>query len=102
MNFFTVSGVAATRHSPAAASAGQAILITLAADQDDNDRTYDKRSQSTPLEEAHYALIGFAVRLHVAIASHVFPLDSKIADRSLSQRSPHSQLANAPSAALAA
>ena len=82
MNFFTVSGVAATRVSPAAVSLTTAIL-TLADDHDDEERD-DEADNGAPFEQANEPFViadmmrdflGWRIVQKRLLMRHVVPLD---------------------------
>ena len=76
MNFFTVSGVAATRVSPAASSFNTAMRMPegRSGDQKDDDGRYDHGDDRTDLEEADETFIGFVRCLHFLFRHDLSPL----------------------------
>jgi hypothetical protein len=69
MNFFTVSGEAATLLSPGATSLRTAILVTLCDDQH-NKRRHGDCDDGAPFQQGKETRIGFARIAYILISSH--------------------------------
>src|SRR5688572_19720004 len=77
MNFLTVSGVAATRRSPAACSFNTAIFTggpqKGSGDQDDDEHCRDRRRNCSPFDESDETRIGLLMRFNFMLRRHVLP-----------------------------
>src|SRR5690606_11640044 len=72
-NFLTVSGVAATRLSPAARSCKTAIRITNgpgSGNEEDDDERQDGRDGHHPLEKVDESAVGLLMSLHLVRGIH--------------------------------